>query len=302
MRVREEIRNRWLSLLLPWALFIVVLALYSLGSHLKHRENPKDKLMPNASQLMQGVQIATKLRGYRPPTAAVAAIPARPATESTPARAVVEAVPADPGSPGKRWIVEDLKASLTRLIAGMSLSITVAVLVGLHMGAFPFFETLGTRFIEFFSFVPPLALLPLVFIYLGVSEGAKIAIIFLGTVFILTQDVYLRIKEVPQRYIHQAYARGASTFEVLFKICLKHKIPAILDSIRLAMRPAWVYLIAAELIAASAGLGYRIRLVERQLGVHIIIPYILAIATIGFLFDLAIRMIIRTVYPWSQHR
>lgn len=268
MRVREDFRRPLLRALLPWILFAILLGLYSWGSYQRHRENPKDKLIPNYLQLAKGIEQVTRVRK----------------------------------STGQRWIVQDIEASVTRLAIGLGLSAFVGISIGLHMGAFPAVEVFFTRFINFISFVPPLALLPLVFIYLGVEDTAKVALIFLGTVFTLTEGVYLAVKQVPQRFIQQAYAQGASTFEVLFKICLKYKLPEILDTVRLALRPAWVYLIAAELIAADAGLGYRIQLVGRQLGVHIIIPYLLIIALLGFLMDLGLRVLNRVLHPWSLVR
>jgi NitT/TauT family transport system permease protein len=168
------------------------------------------------------------------------------------------------------------------------------------MGAFPGVEVLMLRFVGFFSFLPPLALLPLVFIYLGTGEVAKVAIVFLGTFFDLTQNFYLRIIEVPERYVFQSYAQGASTWEVVYKICLVLKAPPILDTIRLAIRPGWVYLIASELIAAEAGLGYRIALVQRSLQVNVILWYILWIAFLGYLLDLAIRLVTRFAFPWAS--
>jgi NitT/TauT family transport system permease protein len=290
VRVRFEFRNAWARIVLPWIPFALVVALYAQGSIERHRENPKDKMMPGLSQLGDGLEYVLQVRtrdGYR--------------WEGWSSFRVWDVSRWGDLPEGWRiFLVEDVAASLRRLVTGLALSAGLGLIVGLHMGAFPVVEVLMLQFIGFFSFLPPLALLPLVFIYLGTGETAKVAIVFLGTFFDLTQNFYLRVLEVPERYIFQAYAQGASSPEVLYKICLRMKLPPILDTIRLAVRPGWVYLIAAELIAAEAGLGYRISLVQRSLRVDVILWYILFIALLGYLFDLAIRFLIRTIFPWSS--
>jgi len=291
VRVREQFRHAWGLWLLPLVPFVLVIALYAKGSVDRHLENPKDKMMPNLVQLTEGLDYILQVRdknGYR--------------WEGWNDFHVWQIHRVREFPEGFRiLLLEDSWASLKRLFAGLALSSVTAVVVGVHMGAFPVIEVLMFRFISFFSFLPPLALLPLVFIYLGTQEEAKVAIVFLGTVFDLTQNIYLRVLEVPERYVFQSYAQGASTLEVVYKICLRLKLPPILDTIRLAMRPAWVYLIAAELIAAEAGLGYRISLVQRSLRVDVILWYILFIAVLGFLFDVLIRWFIKRAFPWSKY-
>ncbi|MBI4863064.1 MAG: ABC transporter permease subunit [Candidatus Riflebacteria bacterium] len=291
MMVREQFRSGLGRLVLPALPFLVVILIYARGSHERHLENPKDKLMPTGSQLVGGLDYVVQVRDENGYT-----------WEGWKEFRFWQVHRYGEFPSGFRiYLLDDAIASLKRLFLGLGLSSILALVVGLHMGAFPAVETLMLRFISFFSFVPPLALLPLVFIYLGTGETAKVAIVFLGTFFDLTQNFYLRILEVPERYVFQAYAQGASTPEVLYKICLVLKLPPILDTIRLAMRPAWVYLIAAELIAAEAGLGYRISLVQRTLRVDVILWYILFIALLGYMFDAAVRLFVRKVFPWSQH-
>ena len=290
MRVRVEYRSAWGRFILPWLPFLLVIGLYVKGSIDRHADNPKDKMMPSASQLMDGLEFVLQIRtadGYRWDGWKDFHLFSSESRKTVP----------------EGWRVllwDDTIASLKRLLLGLFLSATLALIVGLHMGAFPMFEVLMLRFVGFFSFLPPLALLPLVFIYLGTGEVAKVAIVFLGTFFDLTQNFYLRILEVPDRYIFQSYAQGASTWEVVYKICLTLKLPPILDTIRLAIRPAWVYLIASELIAAEAGLGYRIALVQRSLQVNVILWYILWIAFLGYLCDVLIRLATRIAFPWAS--
>ncbi|RME05105.1 MAG: ABC transporter permease subunit, partial [Deltaproteobacteria bacterium] len=146
---------------------------------------------------------------------------------------------------------------------------------------------------------PPLALLPLIFIALGTEEEAKITLIVLGIFPTLTQDVCLRVREIPMELIQKAFTLGASAIEVTFKVILASIWPRVLDSIRLSIGPAWIFLIAAEAISSEAGLGYRIYVVQRQLGVNMILPYIAWISLLGYGMDYGIRLWIRWRHPWS---
>jgi NitT/TauT family transport system permease protein len=248
--------------------FVLVVLLYASGSISRHRENPQDRLMPGVSQIIEGVK---------------STIEVNPRTETV-------------------WLIQDLKHSLKLIAIAMTMSVVLAVTVGLFMGAFEAIEAFHLPFVKFFSFIPPLALLPLVFIYFGTGFAAKILIIFLGTYFLLVIDVYLKVRDVPIRLVNKAYTLGASTIEVVFKVILRGAWPKILDSIRLSFRQAWIYLIAAELIAAEAGLGYRINVVQRQLGVNIILWYIFLIGMIGFSVDFLIVRFIRYHYGWSMEK
>ena len=248
--------------------FLLVVLCYGYGSWQRHVENPKDKIMPNLRQLAVGVE------------------------------RVVEENPRT----GTRWIVEDTKISLVRLLLGISIASTIAVFLGLFMGTFHPIHALFAPFITAVSKIPPLALLPLIFIALGTEEEAKITLIVLGIFPTLTQDVYLRVREIPVELIQKAFTLGASPIEVTFKVILAGIWPKVLDSIRLAIGPAWIFLIAAEAISSEAGLGYRIYVVQRQLGVNMILPYIAWISLLGYGMDYAIRFWIRWRHPWIGHR
>lgn len=266
-QVRQGIDRRFASLLVLLPI-VIVLALYFYGSYKRHQENPRERMMPNLGQIKQGVVDTIKVN------------------ERT----------------GNRWLWVDLKRSLYLMAVSMGLTVAAAVFVGLHIACFAAVEALHLRFVRFASFIPPLALLPLIFIFVGTGDGAKILLIFLGTYFILVMDVYLRCKEVPMKLIQKAYTMGASTQEVVYKVVLRYAWPGILNSIRFSFRQAWIYLIAAEMIAADAGLGYRIILVQRQIGVNIILWYLFIIGTIGFATDFIILKIIQTRYAWSLEK
>mgnify|MGYP001565709134 CR=1 FL=1 len=201
---------------------------------------------------------------------------------------------------GDRWLIVDTLVSLRRLGIALAIAVTLSVALGLFMGTFTVVDAFLSPFVRAVSKIPPLALLPILFIYLGVEERPKLALMVIGIAPTLIQDVSLRIQEVPQETVNKAYTLGASTLEVAFRVILAQCWPKILHSIRLVLGPLWVFLIASEAISAESGLGYRIYVVQRQLGVHIILPYILWISALGATMDAAIRGWVKWRHPWAE--
>ena len=266
-QVGAEIDSRLSSILVLLPIVFVV-SLYFYGSHKRHQENPKDRMMPNLKQIQAGILKTVEVNRRT----------------------------------GDRWLWKDLKYSLRLMVVSVTITVGCAVFVGLHMACFSAIEALHMKFVRFVSFIPPLALLPLIFIFVGTDTPAKVLLIFLGTYFILVMDVFLACKDVPKKLIQKAYTMGASTIEVVFKVVLMYAWPRILNSIRFTLRQAWIFLIAAEMIASEAGLGYRIVLVQRQIGVNIILWYIFIIGTIGFICDFILLKVIQRYYAWSLER
>ncbi len=243
--------------------FILVVALYFYGSAVRHRENDQDRVMPTLHDLVQGVvKVAAK-----------------------------------PDRKGQIELYVDTKASLKRVGIGVGLAAVFGLLLGLHMGLFPSFRVLVHPFVLFMAKIPPLALLPILFIALGVEEVAKIALIFIGTAFMIAIDLDLKVRELPKQQIIKGRTLGASDLEIAYKIVLPQIFPRLLDSVRLSLGAAWLFLIAAESIAASEGLGYRIFVVRRYMAMDVIIPYVIWITLIAYSMDLILRLIIRR-FKW----
>ena len=245
---------------------LILAAIYAYYSHERHIENPMDRLMPGFDQLGEGLKEIT--------------------------------------TPNKRteeiWLWVDTKASLLRLAKGMGWGLGLAVVMGLLMGIFSHIRALFSPLMTALAKVPPLALLPIIFIFLGVDESSKIVLIALGIAPTLTNDITLAGKGVPRSSIVKAYTLGASTPEVALKVILPQILPRIVDSIRLTIGPAWIFLIAAEAISADSGLGYRIYVVQRQLAMNVILPYVIWIALIGVAMDYLLSAISRWGFPWAH--
>ena len=246
--------------------FVLLIAAYISTVDKRHQENPDDKVTPTLRQLADGFW--------------------RAATE--------------PDRDGEIRLQVDTIASLRRLAIGVLLAAVVGILLGLHIGVMPFFEATFLKFVTFFDKVPALALLPILFITLGLEETAKVALIFIGTVPTITLDTYLRAKEIPREQFVKAFTLGASDFEATYKVVLPQILPKAIDSVRLNLKGAWLFLIAAESIAATEGLGYRIFVVRRYLAMDIIIPYVIWIALLAFAMDLILRLWVKKGFRWQE--
>ena len=253
------------SFLLSVSLFVLSLAAYMWTAHERHKENPQDKVVPSLSQMADGVK--------------------RTAFEE------------DRKGDIRLWV--DTWASGKRFVICVAL-MSIAVLIGLHMGVLPYFEALLVRYVTFFDKIPALALLPILMIVFGIGEVSKIALIVIGVFPTIILDTYLRAKSVPREQITKGLTLGASNMEVAYRIVLPQILPGVLDTIRLNFKAVILFLIAGESVAATVGLGYRIFVVRRYIAMDIIIPYVIWMSLLAFLADLAVRYFIRWRYHW-QH-
>lgn len=196
-------------------------------------------------------------------------------------------------------LLGDLKVSLMRIGLGFLASAALAVPLGLFMGTWKAAEAAHEPFVSFIRYMPAVAFLPLVFVYLGIGEGAKVFIIFLGTYFALVQMVTEVVRKVPQGLVDSAYLLGAGRWQVLGRVIWPHSLPGILESLRASLGLAWTYLVVSELVASEAGLGYRIMKSQRFLKVDQIILIILLIGLLGLLSDVLLRKLNAWLFPWE---
>ncbi len=251
--------------LLPLIPFIVVVAAYLTASQLRLADNPQDKILPSLTQMGE----------------AVIRMAFAPDTQS-----------------GEYLWWEDTFASLRRIGLGVGLAASLALLTGLNTGLLPRCKALFSGFLVFFSMIPPLAVLPILFISLGVDELAKVALIFLGVFPVIARDIQLVVEKIPREQITKAITLGASQFAIIYRIVMPQVMPRLIDDIRLSLGAAWLFLIASEAIAATEGLGYRIFLMRRYLAMDVILPYVLWIILLGFVFDWLLRLLVAKRYGW----
>ena len=198
------------------------------------------------------------------------------------------------------WV--DTFASLKRIFIGVGLASLFGLLMGINMGMFKNFKSAFAPFITVVSMIPPLAILPILFLTLGIGEVGKIALITIGTFPIITRDIYLSTAKLPVEQTVKALSLGASQYTVVYRIILPQIMPKLINTIRLTLGSAWLFLIAAEAIASTDGLGYRIFLLRRYLSMDLIIPYVLWITLIGFTVDFILKKFIQINYRWYDNQ
>jgi NitT/TauT family transport system permease protein len=201
------------------------------------------------------------------------------------------------------WMIEDdlwgdTMISMYRVIAGFVLSAVLALPLGLLIGAFKPIEAILEPLTDFIRYMPAVAFIPLVMLWLGIGESAKISIIFIGTFFQMVLMVAENVRLVPRAQIEAAQTMGADRGEIVQLVLLQSAKPAILDTLRLTMGWAWTYLVVAELVAANSGLGYAILKAQRFLKTDTIFGGIILIGLIGLLMDQAFRWLHRRSFPW----
>ncbi|MEM1130975.1 MAG: ABC transporter permease subunit [Pseudomonadota bacterium] len=248
--------------------FILVLIAYSMGSEARLAVNPNDKLLPSLTQI-----------------------------GSTAERLISEP---DRRS-GEILFWNDTWASLMRLALGTVIAASIGLIFGLLIGLLPLVRAGLSGFVSVVSMIPPLALLPILFIVFGLGEVSKVALIVIGIAPFMIRDMSQRVMELPPEQIVKAQTLGASSFAIGLRVALPQIMPRLIQSVRLSLGPAWLFLIASEAIASGAGLGYRIFLVRRYLAMDVILVYVVWITLLAFLIDLALKHLARRLYPWAEH-
>jgi NitT/TauT family transport system permease protein len=201
------------------------------------------------------------------------------------------------------WTMEDdlwgdTMISMYRVMAGFAISAVIALPLGLLIGAFKPVEALLEPLTDFIRYMPAVAFIPLVMLWLGIGESAKISIIFIGTFFQMVLMVAENVRLVPSAQIEAAQTMGATRGEIIQLVLFQSAKPAILDTLRLTMGWAWTYLVVAELVAANSGLGYSILKAQRFLKTDTIFGGIILIGLIGLMMDQAFRWLHRCSFPW----
>lgn len=194
----------------------------------------------------------------------------------------------------------DTLASLERLGLGLGIATGLALVLGLVVGILPPVRATLGPLVTSIAVIPPIALLPILFIALGLGETAKVALIVIGIAPVMIRDIAAYVADLPQEQIIKAQTLGAGSWQILIRVALPQAMPRLIHAMRLALGPAWVFLISAEAIASDIGLGYRIFLVRRYLAMDVIIPYVAWIAVLAILMDATLAFVDRRLFPWAK--
>ncbi|GAB7125786.1 ABC transporter permease [Silvimonas sp. JCM 19000] len=192
----------------------------------------------------------------------------------------------------------DMAISGYRVIAGWALSVVVALPLGLLIGTFRPVQALLEPLTDFIRYMPAVAFVPLVMLWVGIDEGAKVAVIFIGTFFQMVLMVAEDVRRVPAMQIEAAQTMGATRGEIIKLVIVPSARPALLDTLRITMGWAWTYLVVAELVAANSGVGFAILKAQRFLQTDKIFAGILLIGAMGLVIDQLFRLLHRKAFPW----
>ncbi|MEL7085271.1 MAG: ABC transporter permease [Cyanobacteria bacterium P01_A01_bin.3] len=200
----------------------------------------------------------------------------------------------------KGILPEDIRYSLFRVLAGYAIGLAFALPLGIFMGTFATGRWAFEPLIGLLRYMPAPAFTPLFLVYLGLGEAPKIALIALGTFFFNTLMVMDGVKFISKDLIDTSYTLGANRKQVVAQVILPALFPTIVDATRINLAAAWNLVIVAELLSAEQGLGKRIALAQRFLGIDQMFACLIVIGVIGLSFDLALRALLRFTCSWAE--
>lgn len=245
--------------------FVALALFYLLASDARLAENPNDKLLPSFSTLAESFVRLTSEPSQRN---------------------------------GEILLWQDTGASLRRLAQGVGISAAIGLVLGVALGAIPLIRSGFAPFVAVLSLIPPMAVLPVLFIVFGLGEVSKVVLIVVGIAPFIVRDLQQRVQELPRELIIKAQTLGANSWQIVLRVILPQVVPRLIDAVRLSLGTAWLFLISAEAIAATEGLGYRIFLVRRYLAMDVILPYVVWITLLAYLTDFLLKQISRRAFPW----
>lgn len=194
---------------------------------------------------------------------------------------------------------QHLSASLTRMLIALFFAALTGIPVGIAMGLSPAIRGLLDPLIELYRPVPPLAYLPLMVIWFGIGETSKILLIYLAIFAPVTLSTLAGVKQARQVRMRAAQALGASRTQLLRFVILPGALPEILTGLRIGLGVGWSTLVAAELIAATRGLGFMVQSAGEFLATDVVLAGIAVIALIALSLELGLRALQRRLTPWN---
>lgn len=247
--------------------FVALVVVYGIGSHVRRAENPADKLLPSFADMAETFWRMATVPDQRS---------------------------------GDLLLWTDTGASLARLAAGILIAALVSLSLGILIGFLPKVRAALAPFVAAVSLIPPITILPVLFIVFGLGETAKVMLIVLGTAPVMTRALAQAVMDIPREVVIKAETLGATATQLVFRVVLPQVWPALVTAIRLGLVPAWIFLISAEAIASTDGLGYRIFLVRRYLAMDVILPYVAWITLLAYGLDRLLLLFSRRAFRWAH--
>src|SRR3954468_17377677 len=195
--------------------------------------------------------------------------------------------------------LNDIGVTVWRVVGGFILAAMIAVPLGIMMGAYKSFEAFLEPFVSFARYLPASAFVPLLILWAGIGEMQKLLVIFIGSVFQIILMVAVTVGSVRRDLVEASLTLGARDAGVLKRVLIPSAAPHIFEILRLVLGWAWTYVIVAELIGSSSGIGHMIIDSQALLATGQIIFGIIVIGVIGLISDYAFKAANRRLFPWS---
>lgn len=196
--------------------------------------------------------------------------------------------------------LDDILISVYRVFLGFGLSVAFALPVGTYLGLAKKGGSFFDPIISFTRYIPPSAFLPLFILWFGIGELQKVLLIFAGVAPYLTLLIVDAISDVETKYLEVAYTLGLQGSSVIFRVILPRALPSIWNAMRLMIGAAWTFVVLAEIVASTAGLGHVIIAAQRFLQTANVMAAIFVIGMIGLLTDILLKRAYRKLFPWAE--
>lgn len=267
MRIINRKPSRLAAFYLGLIPFAGLVAAYAAASHYRRLDNPADKLLPSLPDMAEAFWRMAFVADRRS---------------------------------GGFLLWTDTYDSLWRLGTGMAIATAIALLLGMLIGFIPHMRSALAPLVAAVSLIPPITVLPILFIVFGLGEASKVMLIVAGTAPVMARSVAQSVMDIPREMIIKAETLGAGVWQMAVRVVLPQILPRLVTAMRLGLVPAWIFLISAEAIASTSGLGYRIFLVRRYLAMDVILPYVVWITLLAFLIDRLLLALSRRAFPWHH--
>jgi NitT/TauT family transport system permease protein len=195
---------------------------------------------------------------------------------------------------------KDIGMTVWRVLGGFIIAAALAVPLGVLMGAYKPIEAFFEPFVSFARYLPASAFIPLLILWAGIGEAQKLSVIFIGSFFQLVLMVAVSVGNTRRDLVEAAYTLGASDRGIVTRVLMPSSAPEIAEILRMVLGWAWTYVIVAELIGASSGIGHMITDSQALLATDQIIFGIIVIGLIGLASDYAFKAFNRKLFPWAR--
>ena len=193
----------------------------------------------------------------------------------------------------------DIGMTVWRVLGGFVIAAALALPLGVAMGAYKPVEAFFEPFVSFARYLPASAFIPLLILWAGIGEAQKLSVIFIGSFFQLVLMIAVTVGQTRRDLVEAAYTLGVSDTSLIRRVLIPGAAPQMAETLRMVLGWAWTYVIVAELIGASSGIGHMITDSQALLATDQIIFGIIVIGLIGLASDLLFKWINRRLYPWA---